>query len=99
MFSFVVAYLETCVTFASSEPCPIQNPDIFRTQDTYGTLQYSEICHIQNFGIFSTQAYSEPCLFKDIQAYLTMIVVALIFFFFHFNLTYFSKKFIKTYVF
>ena len=68
-FSHIVAYLEPCVTLAYSEPCHIQNPGIFRTQDIFRTLSrhilaYSECCvtlaywvpwHIQNVGIFRTR--------------------------------------------
>ena len=68
-FRHIVAYSENCVTFAYSESCPIQNHDIFRTQDIFRTLSrhimayselcvtlaYSEPCHIQNFGIFRSQ--------------------------------------------
>ena len=33
IFSHIVAYLDYYVTLAYSEPCYIQNPCIFRTQD------------------------------------------------------------------
>ena len=34
----IVAYLKPYVTLAYSEPCHIQNPSKFRTQDTIRTL-------------------------------------------------------------
>ena len=84
IFSHIVSYVAPCVILTYSEPCPIQNPGIFRTQDIFRTLSrhilaysercvilaYWEPCHIQNFGIFlGPQAYSESCLFRHIQAY------------------------------
>ena len=64
--SHIMASSEPCVTFAYSKPYHIQNPGIFRTRYTFGTLPgyiltYSERCvtltysepyHIQNFDIF-----------------------------------------------
>ena len=47
VFSHIVAYLNSCVTPAYLEPCYIQNPGIFRTQDI------SEICQAYS-GIFTT---------------------------------------------
>ena len=49
IFSHIVAYLETCVPLAYSEPCHIQNHGIFRTQDIFRALSkhilaYSEHC-------------------------------------------------------
>ena len=38
ILSHTVAYLESCVAPAYSEPCHIQNADIFRTQDIFTTL-------------------------------------------------------------
>ena len=108
IFSQIVAYLEPCITLAYSEPCHIQNPGIFRTRDTLRILPrhilaYSEgcvTCHIQNFGKFRTRAYSESCLFRHIPKYsITIVIITLPFFFFHFNLTYFSKKFKKAFTF
>ena len=69
IFSHIVTYLEPWKTLAYSEPCHIQNPGIFRTQNIFRTLSrniltyaeccvtlaYWEPCHIQNFGIFGTQ--------------------------------------------
>ena len=51
IFNHIVAYLEPCVALADSEPCHIQNTDIFRTQDLIRTLSrhilaYSELCVI-----------------------------------------------------
>ena len=71
IFRHIVAYLEPCVTLTYSEPCHIQNPGIFRTQDIFRTLSrhiltYSkrcvtfafwELCHIQKFAIFRILAY------------------------------------------
>ena len=62
------------VTPAYSEPCHIQNPGIFRTEDKFRTLlrhilaysercvtlAYWEPCHIQNFVIFKILAYVRP---------------------------------------
>ena len=44
-FSHIVAYLEPCVTLAYSEPCHIQNPGIFRTQDIFRTLSRHDLVH------------------------------------------------------
>ena len=98
IFNHGVAYLE---------PFYIQNPGIFRAQDIfrtlsshilaylkhYVTLAYWEPCHIQNLAIFRNlaylgpEAYSESCLYRHIQAYSGI--------YFHFDFTYFSRKFKK----
>ena len=66
-----MAYLEPSVILVYSEPCHIQNPRIFRTQDIFrtlsrNTLTYPELCvtpaiwetcHIQNFVIFRILAH------------------------------------------
>ena len=71
LFRHIVAYLEPCMTLAYSEPCNIQNPDIFRIQDMFRILSrhilvhskrcvmlaYREPCHIQNFAIFRILGY------------------------------------------
>ena len=49
IFSHIVAYLEPCETLTYSEPCHIQHPGIFKTQDILRTLSrhvlaYSERC-------------------------------------------------------
>ena len=49
IFNHILAHLEPCVIFAYSEPCHVQNPDIFKTQDIFRTLSryilaYSERC-------------------------------------------------------
>ena len=49
-------------------------------------------------GILRTQGHSEPCLFRHIQAY-SIIIVVLKLIFFHLNLTQFSTKFKKVYIF
>ena len=46
--------------------------------------------------ILRTLAYSEPCLFRHIEACLIIIVIITLTFFFYFNLTHFPKKFKKT---
>ena len=88
-FRHIKAYLEPCVTLAYSEPCHIQTPGIFRTQDIFRTrswhiLVYSERCltlpywepsHIQN------TFYTEQFL-HNIQAYSVMIVTITISFLF-----------------
>ena len=70
IFSHIVAYLKFCVTLAYSEPCHIQKPGIFRTQDIFRTLSrhilaYSVDCitlafwktyFIQDFAIFRISA-------------------------------------------
>ena len=79
IFSDIVPYLEPCVTLAYLEPCHIQNPSIFRTQDKFKTLSrhilaYPERCvtlahwepfHIQNFAIFRILAYLEPEAYSE----------------------------------
>ena len=60
-----MTYLEPCVTLVDSEPCHVQNPGIFRTQDIFRTLSrhfltYSEhvyCSYIQNPTIFKILAY------------------------------------------
>ena len=79
IFSNIVAYLE----LGFSEPCYIQNPGIFSTQEIFRTLSRhilanSERCvtlAFENPAIFRIlaylvhEAYSESCLFSYIQAY------------------------------
>ena len=78
IFSQYVAYLEPCVTLAYSEPCHVQNPGIFRTQNVLKTLSrhmaysercvtlaYGEPCHIQNFAIFRFLAYLGPEAYSE----------------------------------
>ena len=79
IFSYMVAYLEPCVTLAYSEPCHIQNPGIFSSQDIFRTLSrhflayseccvtltYWESCHIQNFAIFKILAYLGPKAYSE----------------------------------
>ena len=71
IFSHIVTYLEPCATPVYSEPCHIQNPDIFRIQDVFGILSryilayiercvmlaYWKPCYIQNNCIFRILAY------------------------------------------
>ena len=61
-FSHIVAYLESCATFAYLEPCHIQNPGIFKTQNIFRTLSrhilvYSERC--VTLAYWETRPYSE----------------------------------------
>ena len=69
--SAMLRHILNPVTFTYSEPCHIQNPGIFRTEDTFRTLSshilaysercvtlaYWEPCHIQNLAIFRILAY------------------------------------------
>ena len=85
IFSHIVTYSKPCVTLAYSEPCNIQNPDIFGIQDTFrtwsrrvlaysercGTLAYSEPCHIQNFVIFRILVYLGPAVYWESCLYST----------------------------
>ena len=87
-----------------SEHCDIRNPYIFRTRDTFRSisrhiLAYSDffvmlacwqLCNIQN----CNPVYLD--IFKHIQVYSIMIVLIVLNFFFHINLTYFSTKFRRT---
>ena len=87
----------------------IQN--VFRTLSrrfvTYlercATLAYWERCHIQNFGIFRTRGIFRILFIKAHSSlfghYSIMIVIIIILTFFHTNLTFFSTKFKKTFVF
>ena len=50
-------------------------------------------CHIQNFAIFRILAYSEPYLFRYVQAYSIVVVIITLTFFFLFYLKYFWTKF------
>ena len=67
IFSSIVPYLELCVTLAYLEPCHIENPGIFRSQDTFRILSrdilaYSErsvILASENPPILRTLPYSE----------------------------------------
>ena len=117
IFSHLVAYLEPCVSLAYSEPCYIQNSDIFRTQDIFRTLSrdipaysprgvtlgYWEHRHIQDFAMLRIltylrpEAYTESCLYRNIQAYPVMIVIITLtfFFFFTFILYSFQRNFKK----
>ena len=66
IFSHIVAYLDPCVILAYSEPCYIQDPGIFTTQDIIRTmsrhilensvgsvtLAFWKTCFIQHFAIF-----------------------------------------------
>ena len=77
--------------------------------ECFVTLTYWESCHIQNFAMFKTlaylepKAYSESCLFRHYLTYSGIFNNSshdnIKFLFFHFNLTYFSTKFKKIYVF
>ena len=93
----VVVYLDSSVTIAFSEPSHIQNPVIFRTRVIFRTLSrnilaYSERCEMlafwepftifRIFAYFGPELYSEPCLFRHIQAYSIMIVLIILAFFF-----------------
>ena len=60
------------------------------------SAQNLRLCTIS--GILRTQGYSEPCLFRHIQAY-SMVIVIVKLIFFYFNLTQFSTKFKKIYIF
>ena len=74
LFSHIVAYLEPRVSLWYSEPCHIQNPGIFRTQDVFRTLSrhileylkhcltltYWEHCDIQSISIFRILTYLQP---------------------------------------
>ena len=71
IFSHFIAYLETCVTLAYSEPYHNQNPGIFRTRDIFRTLSRHNLAYLellcnarilrtvpfQNFAIFRILAY------------------------------------------
>ena len=71
IFNHIVAYLEPCVIRAYSEPCHVQNPGIFRTQDIcrilsrhilgYSvdcpTFAFWKPCHIQNIAILRILAF------------------------------------------
>ena len=68
----IVGCLEPCVTLVCSEPCHIQNPGLFRTQDIFRTpsrhiLAYSELCVTLIY--LGPELYSESCLFRHIQIY------------------------------
>ena len=66
IFRHTVTYLELCATLAYSEPCHVQNSDIFGTKTIFRTLPrhilahsercvtlaYSEHCHIRKFVVF-----------------------------------------------
>ena len=68
------------MTLEYSEPCQIQNSDIFRNRaisralsrnilvysERCVTLAYWEPCHIQNFAVFRILAYLESFLFRHI---------------------------------
>ena len=74
-----MASLEPCVTLAYSEPCHVQNPGIFRTQNIFRTLSmhimayseccvtlgYQEPCHIQNFAIVRILACLGPKAYSE----------------------------------
>ena len=49
------AYLKNYVNRAYTQPCYIQNPEIFKTRNTFRTLVYSEPRCNENSGIFKTQ--------------------------------------------
>ena len=54
IFSHIVAYLESCIILAYSEPFHIQNPGIFKTQDIFRPLlmhilAYSVACAMLAF--------------------------------------------------
>ena len=59
IFSYIVTYLEPCVTLADSERCDIQNLGIFRTRDIFRYIQeYSGTFRIlSNARILSTLTY------------------------------------------
>ena len=119
--SVILWHIKNPGTLEYSEPCQIENPGIFRTQDILRTLSrhilayseqcarfpYWELCHIQNFaiqnfGIFKTWDIQNPIYlgtFMHIQTYSIMTSITTLIFFFSFNLTYFSTKFRKKYVF
>ena len=99
-----LAYSEPCHI---QNPGIFRIQDLFRTLPRH-ILAYSkrcvtlacwEPCHIPNFPILRILAclgpkeYSEPCVFRHIQAYSIMIVIITLTFIFHFKLTYFSKTF------
>ena len=79
LFSHIVAYLEPRVSLWYSEPCHIQNPGIFRTQDVFRTLSrhileylkhcltltYWEHCDIQNISIFRILTYLQPEAYRE----------------------------------
>ena len=79
IFNHIVAYLEPCVTLVYLEPCHIQNPGIFRTQDILRSLSrhilaysercvmlaYWEPCHIQNFVTFRISVYLGPETYSE----------------------------------
>ena len=48
-----LVYSERCVTFAQSEPCHIQNFDIFRILAYLGPEAYSEYCFIRHIQVSS----------------------------------------------
>ena len=60
-----MAYLEPCVIVVYSEPCHIQNPRIFRTQDIFRTLSRNMLTYpelrwqSEKLAIFRTLSYSE----------------------------------------
>ena len=63
LFSYIVTYLEPCVTLAYSEPCHIQNPGIYRAQDIFSSLSrhilaYSEHCVTRILRILSYSEFS-----------------------------------------
>ena len=107
IFSYIVTYFEYCVILAYSEPCHIQNPDIFRTRDIFRTLSRN-ILAMCNARILRTLPYSElrHSLSKcwhvyDRRQIEKPIYLAIFnngsrnninFLFCHFNLTCFSKR-------
>ena len=54
------AYLKNYVNRAYTQPCYIQNPEIFKTRNTFRTW------FIQNPGVMKTLAYSKPKAYLDI---------------------------------
>ena len=96
VFSRIVAYIEPCKTLAHSEPCHIQNPGIYRTQDILRILSK----HILAYGILRILSYSELCLiqnpvclgiFRHIQANSIMIFIITLTFFFTLILILFNE--------
>ena len=58
IFTYIVAYLEPCVTLAYSEPYHIQNPGIFRTRDIFWTLSSHILAYLERS---VTLSFWEPC--------------------------------------
>ena len=80
IFSYIVAYLEPYATLAYSDPCHIQNLDIFRTQDLFRTLQRH--IDIENPAIFNNIQLPYLGIFWYIQSYSLLVVIITLTFFF-----------------